>query len=215
MSGVVEKKSFLAWSSGRIDKNQVGEVQPRALVIGEDAGVRRAVALVAGVHMPGPDGAEIQIDAGRAGPAVKRKRNRTVLAFHGVGRGHHLAGHLAVLVAHRQGAHGNGVLERLAVELDLLLHVGIGGERWERGLLGGRFFSAALLTGSGGLVSLRPGGSRGESKTAQDKGNSETEPDILRTGNSHANTIHAIVGGKAIGTLLEPHASNDLPSNSA
>ena len=104
-----------------IDEDEVGEVEPRAGIVDEIGGVGGAVALVAGIKMLGADGAEVQIDRGRAGTAVEGEGDWTIRAFDRVGGDNHFAGDLAVAVAHGQRADGDGVVQRLAVELDGLL----------------------------------------------------------------------------------------------
>ena len=138
MSAVVEKNSFFAWSSGtsaRLNPVPTGSMNTMSVKSSQVPGlsvnadrIGRTVAFVAGVHVLGADGAEIQIHARCAGTAVERKRHGPVLAFDGVGRSHYLAGDFAILVAHRQRAHRHGVLERLAIELHLLRDVRIGGQ---------------------------------------------------------------------------------------
>ncbi len=100
-----------------VDEHQVGEVEPGAGVVDQAGGIRRAVALGAELHPLGPDGAEVQVDGGGAGPAVEGEGHGTVgvlRAIEDVGGEHHLGDLLALLVAHRQRADRSGVVERLA-----------------------------------------------------------------------------------------------------
>ena len=142
----------------RIDEHEVGEIQPRAWIVHRNRGVRRTVALVAHLQMLGSESAEVQIDGRSARSAVQGECDRTVFALHCVGGQNHLAGYLAVLVAYGKRAHGDRILERLAVQLHRLLHMRIWRQRGHRRLVvRGRFFRGRSLVGGRRFsVGLRP-----------------------------------------------------------
>ena len=140
----------------RIDEHQVGEIQPRTRIVGQLRRIRRAVSLHAELEVLGADGAEIQKDGGRARTAIQRERDRPVLALHGVRGQDHLRNLLAVVVD-RQRAHGDRVVQRLAIELNALRHMRVGGQR--SFLVGGFYPCPSLSAGAGGgagLVSWAP-----------------------------------------------------------
>jgi hypothetical protein len=159
-----------------IDEHQVGEIQPRARIVGQLRRIRRAVSLHAELDALRADGAQIQKDGGRARTAVQREGDRPVLTLHGVRGEDHLARLLAAFID-RQRAHGNRVMERFAVELNALRNMRIRGQRslLVAGLLlilrvGGRRRSCRLCFGRSRsrrrrrLRFLRPGDGRAKSQ---------------------------------------------------
>ena len=149
-----------------IDEDEVSEVEPCAGIVHEIGGIGGAVAFVAGVQMLGADGAEVQIDGGCAGTAIEGEGDRPVVAFHGVGGDHHFAGDFAVVVAHGKRANGDGVVQGLAVELDGLLDVRLGGQRGQAVLSSAGFGGGLVFIGRWGwrLVGLRQSMHRGDRK---------------------------------------------------
>ena len=116
----------------RIDEDEIGEVEPRARIVGERCRIRRAVALIAEGDVLGSDRAEVQVHRRRAGAAVERDRHRPVgPTYHERGEDD-FASFLGVGTGHRNRADGRGVLQRPAIQLHRLIDVRIWRQRRER-----------------------------------------------------------------------------------
>ena len=168
------------------------EIEPGAGVVLEYRRVGWAVAFVARVEMLGAEGAEVQIDAGRAGSAVEGEGHRAVVAFDRVGGDDDVASNFAILVARGQGADGHGVLQRLSAELDGLLRVGFGRQGRQCSFVGRGTLVAerGFVSRGGSLVGLRDDADSGTSKT-KERGRKDREAlgDRLHTENAHLNKI--------------------------
>lgn len=98
-----------------------------------------AVALIAERHVLWTDRAQVQVHRRGAGPAVERERHRPVAALDRVGGEHDVGALFPVPAEERQRADRRGVLQRLAVQLNDLVDMGIAGKRRQglRRMLGG------------------------------------------------------------------------------
>jgi len=112
-----------------------------------------------------PNRAEVEIHRRRTRTAVQGEGHRSIGAVDRVGREHDVARFLPVCAVHRQRAHGGGVAQGVAIELDRLVDVCVGGERRLR-------ISRRSLFGRGGRRGRR--GLLGEGATGKN-GNQKSE----------------------------------------
>ncbi len=115
-----DERAAEAGSDG-IDENQIGEVEPGSGIVGERGRIGGAVSFIAGSEMLRADGSEVEEDRRCAGAAVDGEGYGAVCAVDGVGGVNDLPSLLAVAVADGQRADGDGVMQRLAVQLNALL----------------------------------------------------------------------------------------------
>src|SRR5581483_4804847 len=143
-----------------INKNEVGEVEPRARIIDQRGRIGRTIAFVADAFkVLGADGPEVKVDRRSPGTAVKGECDGTIRSFDGVCGKDDFACLFAVLVANGQRPDSGGVAQRLPVQLDALFYVRIRRKRRQAG-----FFRRFIrFIGSGFIsrfvfVCLRGGG---------------------------------------------------------
>ena len=186
-----------------VNEDQIGEVEPGAGIVGEHGGIGGTVALVADGQMLGADGAEVEIDAGRAGTAIEGEGDGTIVAFNGVGGDDDLAGSLAVGVAHRQGAYGGGVMQGFAIQLNRLRHMSVRGKRRQGVFVGSGLVCCGFVAAGLGIAGCGPIAgsmlarrlrrelvSRETKKTDRAHGQCHAPEDGLNPGKHHFDTIH-------------------------
>ncbi len=156
----------------RIDENQIRAIED-ALVVGHQViGRRRGRHAVADHHAQRAEGAHVQPDRRRAGPAVveegDRSRGHVLLAVAGVGDVKHARHRRALVVADQQGAGGGGVTDVLTVDGD----AAVGHDRGFFGYLRrGGFLLCRGSTGGGigGMQQGRRGGEQGGNRQGKQR----------------------------------------------
>ena len=135
-------------------KTMIGEAEPGAGVVFEGGGVRGALAFGTEVDALGADGAEVEIDGGGAGAAVEGEGDGPIGLVDDVAGVDHLGDGFVFRILDWQGSDRGGVLDGLAVLLDGLGDVSVGGEWVGHGCgrrAGGRCSSSLWTLGHRGL----------------------------------------------------------------
>ena len=133
------------------------------------------------------DGSEVKEDRRCAGASVDGEGYRAVCSVDGVGGVNDLPSLLAFAVADGQRADGDGVMQRLAVQLNALLHVRVGRQRRQLHLVCCFF---CRLGGVGLVVCLGMGGKRWSDKKQGAEQKGAASAGIHGLHKTHENTIH-------------------------